>query len=223
MRFRCFALVVGLALFGASCTDDSPDAAAPKVTPTTIPAPTQPSTTVIPVLQGPTVELTGNSVGGITLGTDAETAIAAMTKLFGPPVADSGWGPQEAPCDNMGTRSRSVSWNSFLAFLATGPTELVKKPGDHLSAYLLVGGGTEDIGGPAGERFVVSDGKPILGRTLAEVQKWAPKAEKFNSEIEGPAWVENARDTGMSGSLSTAAGDSVERTSTARAGLFCID
>ncbi len=189
----------------ASTTTSAPDTAA------AAPSPASP------------VVLTAKAVGDVPLGADAETALSGLTALFGPPLFDTGWGPQESPCDNMGSRSRSVSWNTFQAFFATGPTEYDTKTGDHLSAYLLLDASMDAGNGPALNRFRLSDGTPALRRTLEELQAWDASVERFNSEIEGPVWTTGAGADQLSGSLSADKEGEPERSSSIRAGLFCID
>lgn len=242
---RTIAVVAALALGVGACSSDADTTAAPETTSavsaeTTI-APadsTAAETTPLPVsttatseadstptapLPSSPVVLTGTAVGDVALGADAESALSGLTALFGPPASDTGWGPQESPCDNMGSRSRSVSWNTFQAFFATGPTEYVTGPGDHLSAYLLLDAAFDDGPGPAQDRFRLSDGTPAVGRTLAELQAWDPSVQRFNSEIEGPIWTTGVGSQELSGSLSSATEGDPERSSTIRAGLFCID
>ncbi len=191
----------------------------PGSTPTTSAADTAVAT---PSPTSPVV-LTATAVGNIALGAEPESALSGLIVLFGPPASDTGWGPQQSPCDNMGSRSRSVSWNTFLAFFATGPTEDVTEPGDHLSAYLLLDASFDDGPGPAQDRFRLSDGSPALRRTLEELQSWNPSVERFNSEIEGPIWTTGSGADQLSGSLSADEEGEPERSSTIRAGLFCID
>ena len=237
-------VTAALALAMAACSSAADTTAAPETTA----APTE--TTIAPVVSEPTetappqkstitgapvdttataqastsaVGLTATAVANIALGADAESALAGLTALFGPPVFDTGWGPQESPCDNMGSRSRSVSWNTFQAFFATGPTEYVTKPGDHLSAYQLFDASLDAGNGPAQDRFRLSDGSPALRRTLAELQAWDPTVQRFNSEIEGPIWTTGPGADQLSGSLSADKEGEPERSSTVRAGLFCID
>ena len=112
---------------------------------------------------------------------------------------------------------------TFEAFFATGPTELVKKPGDHLSAYYLLDASFEDGSGPSADRFTLSDGRPALRRTIAELQAWNPSVERFNSEIEGPIWTTGGSADQLSGAISTDSDAEPERSTTVRAGLFCID
>ncbi len=169
------------------------------------------------------VVLTATAVGDVPLGADAESTLSGLIALFGPPLFDTGWGPQQSPCDNMGSRSRSVSWNTFQAFFATGPTEYQTKTGDHLSAYLLFDASMDAGNGPAQDRFRLSDGSPALRRTLEELQAWDPSVERFNSEIEGPVWTTGSGADQLSGSLSAEKEGEPERSSSIRAGLFCID
>jgi hypothetical protein len=171
----------------------------------------------VPILIGP------GGIADVRIGDDVDPTIKRLTELLGPPTSDSGWGPQQSPCENMGTRERSVSWNTFTVFFATGPTENVKNAGDHMSAYLLFEGDGEDGASADPKRFVLSDQKPVLGRTLADLKVLSPKAQRFDSEIEGPVWLLGDGPNDLSGGLSTDAADGVERTTTARAGLFCID
>jgi hypothetical protein len=172
--------------------------------------------TVLPIVLRP------NGVSDLSFGDDADTVVAQLTELLGPPIDDSGWQEQQAPCDNMGSRSRSVTWETFNAFFATGPTEMITEVTDHFSAYLVV------ISEVAGEgldtaRFVLDDGAPALGRTIEELQTWKATATRFESEIEGPVWVTAENEPNqISGSLITGE-DGAERTASARAGLFCID
>ncbi len=169
------------------------------------------------------VVLTATAIGDIALGADAESALSALIALFGPPASDTGWGPQQSPCDNMGSRSRSVSWNTFLAVFATGPTEYVSEPGDHLSAYLLLDASFDDGPGPSQDRFRLTDGTPAVRRSLEELQAWNPSVQRFNSEIEGPIWTTGPGAGQLAGALSAESDGDPERSSTIRAGLFCID
>ena len=169
------------------------------------------------------IVLTATAVGEVHLGDDAETALAGLVSLLGPPASDSGWLPGDTLCSDMGSRKRDVSWNTFEAFFATGPTELVKKPGDHLSAYYLLDASFEDGPGPSADRFTLSDGRPALRRTIAELQAWNPSVERFNSEIEGPIWTTGGSSEQLSGAISTDSDAEPERSTTVRAGLFCID
>ncbi len=205
--------------------DATPAETAPPPTSTTTgnPAGAPAVTTAAAQASTSPVVLTATAVGDIALGADAESALAGLTALFGPPVFDTGWGPQESPCDNMGSRSRSASWNTFQAFFATGPTEYMTKPGDHLSAYQLLDAGLDAENGPAQDRFRLSDGSPALHRTLEELQAWNPSLQRFNSEIEGPIWTTGQGADQLSGSLSVDKEGEPERSSTIRAGLFCID
>jgi hypothetical protein len=184
---------------------------------TTLPSPITGSVSTVPIV------ITGEGIADVRLGDDVDPTIKRLTELLGPPASDTGWGPQQSPCENMGSRERSVSWNTFILFFATGPTENVKKAGDHLSAYLLFEGDGDDGASADPKRFVLSDQKPVLGRTLADLNVLSPKAQRFDSEIEGPVWVLGDGPNDLSGGLSADAADGVERTASARAGLFCID
>ena len=239
------AVAAALALGMGACSSDADTTAAPETTSavsaeTTIAAadstagettPLPESTTATseadstptaPSMSSPVV-LTATAVGNVALGADAGSALSGFTAMFGPPATDTGWGPQESPCDNMGSRSRYVSWNTFQAFFSTGPTEYTTGPGDHLSAYQLLDAAFDDGPGPPQDRFRLSDGTPAVGRTLAELQAWDPSVQRFNSEIEGPTWTTGVGAEELSGSLSSATEGDPERSSTIRAGLFCID
>lgn len=252
-RFRpsVLALIAGVALVLGGCGSDSSDTAAsasviadstivestivPDDPTTAVPdssadssaATSTATTTAATMVEGPDlaapIPLTANSVGDVKLGDEAEVALARLVELFGPPASDSGWGEQQSPCDNMGSRSRFVSWNTFSAFLATGPTEYIDRPGDHLSAYYVFDTGFADGPGPDPARFTLSDGAAALGRTISDLQAWNPSVQRFLSEIEGPIWTTGGGPNQLSGALASDSDGEPERSGTVRGGLFCID
>ena len=153
-----------------------------------------------------------DGLGEARFGDDAQDTIGYFAEQFGPPTADSGWGPNQAPCENMGSRVRILSWNDeAFVFLATGPTETVQRGADHFSAFSVSRG---FVGG----RRITVNGVTILDRSVAELQAELPGVAAFDSEIEGPVWALTSDGIGgVSGSTSEGLTTSV------RAGLFCID
>lgn len=237
---RLAATGLALALVLGACADDAIDTAAPATSPTaestvaadtTAAADTTPTADTTAALDTAPAEaldapiaLTGTSAADVKLGDDADAAIGTFTQLFGAPATDSGWVPQQSPCEGMGTRSRTVSWGTFHAFFATGPTSDHPGADDHLQAFQVVSSALADSpDGPPVERFVLSDGKAVLGRTVAQLQAWDPSAERFDSEIEGPVWSAGTPPNQLSGSLGAENEGGEEHVVTARAGTFCID
>ena len=153
-----------------------------------------------------------DGLGEARFGDDAQDTIGYFAEQFGPPTADSGWGPNQAPCENMGSRVRILSWNDeAFVFLATGPTETVQRGADHFSAFSV------SRGFVGAERITIS-GVTVLDRSVTELQGELPGVAAFDSEIEGPVW---ALISDGIGSVSGSTSDGV--TTSVRAGLFCID
>lgn len=171
---------------------------------------------------GAPIELTDEGVAGMAFGTDAETVMATLTAALGAPTADSGWSADQSPCEGMGSRVRNVSWGVLDIFLATGPTVMIDAATDHFSGYRVSSQSTGGDGGPGADRFVLSDGNAVIGRTMDQVTAWSPEARRFDSEIEGPIWTarEGSR---MVGSFESPGDGGAERTASVRSGLFCID
>ncbi len=170
-------------------------------------------------IDGPLV-VTANGIGPFTFGMKADGVIKAMTEIFGKPTEDTGWGEQQAPCEEMGSRSRYVSWGRVALVFADGPTAYVKAAGEHLSSYVVF-----DDPDPiaAAERFVLDDGQPVLGRSANEMTTWNARVKFLNSEIEGPIWSLGQGRDQLSGSMATPEGATADRTVSVRAGLVCID
>jgi hypothetical protein len=184
-------------------------------TPGTSPATKPKATTPPSVLNAPVADpvvVSAEGIGDVRLGDDAQDALAQLFELLGDPAQDSGWGPNQSPCETLGTRSRAVEWAGATALFATGPTETVPDARDHLSAFLIY----QDS--PLASRLTI-DGVAVMGRSVAALQGDIVGLSAFNSEIEGPLWVINsAGAVGLTGNL-----DVDGNISSVRAGLLCID
>ncbi len=180
------------------------------------------------------LEASIDGLGEARFGDDAQDTIGYFADQFGPPTGDTGWGPNQSPCEGMGTRQRTLTWNDqAIIVLATGrgravtggigvepeveqpvgqgPTETIQRAADHFSAFLVF----REFS--AADRITVN-GSTVLGRTVADLQSEIPGVTTFESEIEGPLWTIGSEGIGgVSGSVS----DGV--TTSVRAGLFCID
>jgi hypothetical protein len=157
------------------------------------------------------IGLSGNDIAGITFGAEAEAALEQLTAVLGKPVTDSGWGPNDTPCEGMGSQLRSVEFDGLYTLFAEGPTVYVDQPLKHFSAFVV-------SEGSAAGRFVFADGQLVLGRSFDSLEANLPGVSKFESEIQGPTWVVGSGDSSLSGSLS-----SDNNVVSAQAGLLCID
>ncbi len=158
------------------------------------------------------LEASIDGLGEARFGDNAQDTIGYFAEQFGPPSGDTGWGPNQSPCEGMGTRQRTLTWNDHaMIVLATGPTETIQRGADHFSAFLVF----REFS--AATRITVS-GSTMLGRTVSDLQSEIPGVATFESEIEGPLWTVGSEGVGgVSGSVSDGVVTSV------RAGLFCID
>jgi hypothetical protein len=157
------------------------------------------------------IGLTGDGVAGVEFGTEVESALEQLTAAFGKPVSDSGWGPNDTPCEGMGSQLRSVEFDGLFTLFAEGPTVYVDQPIKHFSAFVV------NEGSAAG-RFVFADGQLLMGRSFESLESNLPGVSRFESEIRGPTWVVGSGDSSLSGSLS-----SDNNVVSAQAGLLCID
>jgi hypothetical protein len=222
------ATTVALAVGGdasvpVTAKNPSPDVTTPATAPAS-PSPTRSNTqpqptasaTTAPTATRPSitdpVPASAQGLGDIRLGDDAQDALAQLVELFGPPVEDSGWGPNQSPCENVGSRSRAVQWDGATALFATGPTETVADARDHFSAFLVY------RESPIALRVTV-EGVQILGRSVTDLQGDIVGISQFVSEIEGPLWVAGTdAQTPLNGNV-----DENGQISSVRAGLLCID
>jgi hypothetical protein len=158
------------------------------------------------------LEASVDGLGEARFGDNAQDTIGYFAEQFGPPSGDTGWSPNQSPCEGMGTRQRTLTWNDqAIVVLATGPTETIQRAADHFSAFWVF----REFS--AAERITVN-GSTVLGRTVSDLQSEIPGVTTFDSEIEGPLWTIGSEGIGgVSGGVS----DGV--TTSVRAGLFCID
>jgi hypothetical protein len=173
--------------------------------PTTLAAPT--------TIAGPTIEASASGLGSAGFGDDAQETLAYFTEQFGAPGTDTGWGPNQSPCEDMGSRQRVVTWDSGVTIvLTTGPTLKVDNPSDHFSAYF--------VNEPFSKSQVVTiNGVSVLGQSIESIQSQIAGISTLNSEIEGPVFVVNSDgNTDLSGTVGE---DGIVQS--VRAGLICID
>lgn len=158
------------------------------------------------------LDASSDGLGEARFGDDAQDAIGYFAQQFGPPTSDSGWAPNQSPCDGLGTRQRTLSWNDLaVVVLTTGPTETIQRAADHFSAFMVF----REF--PGADRITV-EGSTVLGRSVSDLRAEIPGVTSFESEIEGSLWAVGSDGLGgVSGSVL----DGV--TTSVRAGLFCID
>lgn len=158
------------------------------------------------------LDASSDGLGEARFGDDAQDTIGYFAQQFGPPTGDSGWAPNQSPCEGLGTRQRRLSWNDLaIVVLTTGPTDTIQRAADHFSAFMVF----REF--PGADRITV-DGSTVLGRSVSDLRAEIPGVTSFESEIEGPLWAVGSDGLGgVSGSVL----DGV--TTSVRAGLFCID
>jgi hypothetical protein len=213
--------VVALVGCGSKAETTSPATEAPPVETTIGASSSDVAVSIAPEdVDGP-LELTARAIGPFSLGAPAGDVIVSMTKLFGPPLEDTGWSSETGPCEGVGSKTRYVTWGRVSLSFADGPTIFVRKKGEHLSSYFV--SDDPDPVTPA-ERFVLDDEQPALGRSANEMTTWNPKVTFPNSEIEGPLWSVGSGPDQLSGEFAPPDdGTGASRTRSVRAGVFCID
>ena len=155
--------------------------------------------------------LRGSGVDDAKFGDDLNQVKETFVAKHGEPDDDSGWTEQQAPCDGLGTKHRSLRWGDLVLEFSNGPTEFGPANSEHLIAFYS--------DGEAESRGVVaSDSLPILDQTVASIRKRFPGAIFEMNEIAGP---EYRLPEGVAGAV-TGLGDA-DTTQTFRAGLICID
>ena len=114
-----------------------------------------------------TVPLRTDGFSGVTPGTDAETAIAALTEL-GAPSEDTGWVEPLSISTCGGTQARQLSWASLSMLFGDQSAHVQGTPHFHGWSYGTVDGiGAEPIG-------LVTDQDIGLGDTVAGLRAAYP-------------------------------------------------
>ena len=155
--------------------------------------------------------LNGDGVDDVKFGDDINAVKETLIAKHGEPNADSGWLDQQAPCEGMGTKYRTLTWGDLSLEFSNGPTEFGPANSEHFMAYF-----SEDEPNGVGE--VASDGLPLLDQTVAQIKARFPDATFQMNEIAGP---EYSLPGDINGSIS-GLGDT-DTVQTFRAGIVCID
>ncbi len=155
--------------------------------------------------------LKGTGVDDVKFGDDLNAVKETLVAKHGEPDADSGWLEQQAPCEGMGTKYRTLTWGDLSLEFSNGPTEFGPANSEHLMAYY-------SADEPNGVGEVAVDGLPLLDQTIAQLKARFPEATFAMNEIAGPEYHLpgdiNGSVTGLTDS------DTVQ---TFRAGIICID
>ena len=155
--------------------------------------------------------LKGTGVDEVKFGDDLNAVKETLVALHGAPDTDSGWLDQQAPCEGMGTKYRTLTWGDLSLEFSNGPTEFGPANSEHLMAYY-----SEDE--PSGLGEVAADGLPLLDQTVAQLKARFPKATFAMNEIAGPEYTLPGD---ISGSITGLA--NTDTVQTFRAGVICID
>jgi hypothetical protein len=164
-----------------------------------------------PVAARDRFRVSGSGIDGSSFGDGADEVIGALTSAHGAPLADSGWGPVQAPCEGLGDAERTVEWEAVVVVLADGPTAVSPSGGQHLRALT-----TNDAVNPG--LVTLDDGEPLLETTIADLQARYPGTTVEEHELLGPHYV---LPDGLNGEATGTGPD--DRVQTFRAGLICID
>jgi hypothetical protein len=226
---QCAAALLVLAI-GAGCSDadtadEAPVATAPPVPastttttlPPTTPAPA-PETTLPPTTLAPTttveavttttlppgaaLTMRGDGLGTTFFGAEAESVIAYLTSVLGPPTQDSGWGTAfDSPFGVCpGSEARGVGWFDLL-LLFSDSTEF-SSSGRHLFYYQYGGNLAESQ--PDGLRTEIG---LTVGDSIGRVRELLPDVEINEDELFGTTFLESPN--GLAGYLTSSADDGV--------------
>ena len=213
---RVLAAATGLLLLGACSNETSnPDATVPEttttvaVTTTTVPAtttstaaPTTTSTTLaptttttVPAVVG--LELSGDGLGDVLFGADAQGAIDYIVSVLGAPSNDTGWiDPMSIGAACPGTEVRFVDWNDLYVFLSDDSG--YASDARHFAGFVY-----GPAFGPTLNPFGLATGAGIaVGDTVAQVRAVYPSVIVTDDELAGPSFV---LEDGLFGFLSGAA------------------
>lgn len=197
----------GTEIFVGDTTD--PSIAEVVGTDDTLPPPVTADTAPVPASEQFVVSGTG--VDEIPFGTPAAEVLSKLTQRHGPPASDSGWLPHESPCDGLGTLERHIEWTGIVITLSNGPTDYAAAGVEHFRAFT-----TNDAFNV--NTAVLTDGKPILDATAAELQARFPGTVIEPNEIAGPQY---RLPDGLVGELTGLTPESTAQTF--RAGILCFD
>ncbi|MGD9703978.1 MAG: hypothetical protein AB7Q42_22135 [Acidimicrobiia bacterium] len=158
-----------------------------------------PGTTVAPVASG--LVLRADGLGGALFGAQADSVIAYINGVAGPPTADSGWvDALESPFGACsGPRVRGVQWGQ-LQLLFGDESSVSSAPG-HFFSYRY-GGFT---GQPPAPEGLHTDVGLALGSPLAQIRDAYPSVTVFEDPLFGVGFT--ITQGGLSGTLTDATDD----------------
>lgn len=127
----------------STTTTTIPSTTTAPTTTTTAPTTTTTAPTTTTTAAPPTAVLSGDGLGVAAFGDDGDTAVAALTAVFGPPSLDDGWADA---LDNAcrGTEVRFPVWDSFFVILTDAGTDYAAEGTRHLAFW-----GAFDTSAPA--------------------------------------------------------------------------